>query len=757
MSAKKQAGERANRLAGETSPYLLQHAHNPVDWYPWGAEALERARREDRPIFLSIGYSACHWCHVMERESFENEAIAQVLNENFVPVKVDREERPDLDEIYMTATQMMSGSGGWPMSVFLTPDLKPFFAGTYFPPEDGTYGRAGFKRLCLELARAWRDRRSEVERVAENAVATIGQVLGGRAEPGAAARSSSLRPELIARAVQQMGQDFDPVHGGFGRAPKFPPSLRLALFLREYRRNPSERLRAMTELTLDRMARGGIYDQVGGGFHRYSVDEKWLVPHFEKMLYDNALLAWVYLDAGQALQIPSLHRVARQILDDMLREFHHPEGGFYSTLDADSEGEEGKYYVWSPEQVIEALGEPDGNFFNSLFDVTSRGNFEGKNIPNLLRQSLPEAAAELKVPLAELEARVDRLRQRLLEVRSRRAAPGLDDKVLASWNGLMIRAFARGYELLGEARYLAAAEGAAEFILTRMRRDGRLLASYRNGQAKLNAYLDDYAFLAVGMLHLHSATGEGRWLEEARALADALNQYFWDDEAGGYFFTSRDHESLIARPKSAQDSAIPSGNGMAALAQAELSQRTGESGYRERAERTIIASMPQVEQMPSAFATMLCALDALLHASPPAQPGQDGKVAVEARPPSAPVRPGETFRVGVRLSIPAGLHLNSNAPGEDTLFPTRLEVQPLRSFEVLRIDYPTPQKTGSVASGELQSVYEGDVEIEVELRAAEGIPATLYTLAASVTYQACTERECLPPATQKLEIPVRVG
>lgn len=754
--ATEQTHRHTNRLAGETSPYLLQHAHNPVDWHPWGEAALATARREDRPIFLSIGYAACHWCHVMERESFENEATARVLNEHFVPIKVDREERPDLDEVYMTATQMMSGSGGWPMSVFLTPDLKPFFAGTYFPPEDGVYGRVGFRTLCLELAKAWRERRDEVLRVAGNVAANVQQMLAGeRAGAGGAA----LGPEILARAVERMGRDFDPVYGGFGRAPKFPPSQRLAFFVRMQARDPNPRLQRMIDLTLDFMARGGMYDQVGGGFHRYSTDERWLVPHFEKMLYDNAQLASVYLDAGEALSNPAYHRIAREVLEDVLRRFVHPEGGIDSTLDADSEGEEGRYYVWTPDDVIGVLGREDGEFFNRIYDVAPGGNWEGKSIPNLLRRSLPEWAEQLGMPLAQLEARVDDLRARLREAREGRVPPGLDDKILAAWNGLMIRAFARGYEVLRDERYRRAAERAAEFVLTRMRRDGRLLVTFRVGEARLNAYLDDYAFMAAGLLQLHAATGEARWLEEAKGLIDTLNRHFWDEAGGGYFFTSHDHEALIARAKTMQDSAIPSGNAVAALALAWLAQRTGDADARRRAERIVAASTAQVEQYPAAFATMLIALETLLDlpAGETATSARSPRVTLEASAPARPVRPGETFRIAARLRVPPGWHVNANPPSEEYLIPTTLELLPVDGFETVKVDYPParPFEAGFAGGGAM--VYEGEVPIEIELRASEHAPGGEHVLQLSATYQPCTDRECLPPATQSARAVVRVA
>jgi hypothetical protein len=594
-----------NRLAHSTSPYLLQHAHNPVDWHPWGEEALARSRAEDKPILLSIGYSACHWCHVMERESFEDEGIAGLMNEHFVPVKVDREERPDLDDIYMAATLAMNqGQGGWPMTVFLTPDQEPFFAGTYFPPTD-RWGRPGFRTLLERIADLWkRDRASLRAQAAE-----VTQFLreNTRAAPGL-----SVGAEEIRKAVAQLARDFDERWGGFGRAPKFPPSPALSLLLRAHRRfGDTEALRMATR-TLEMMARGGMHDQIGGGFHRYSVDERWLVPHFEKMLYDNAQLARVYLEAHQAAGDPSFRSVAEDVLDYVLREMTSPEGGFYSATDADSEGEEGKFFVWTPAEVREALGDAEAaRLFGAAYDVTEAGNFEGHAIPNRPRP-LDEVAAELGVAASDLDASLALSRARLYEARSRRVPPALDDKVLTAWNGLMIGAFADGFRVSGHARYLEAAARAASFLRAHLvRADGRLLRTWRAGHAHLDAYLEDYAYLAAGLLDLYEAGGDASHLREAERLAGHILADFAAED-GGFYSTAHGHESLIVRHREGHDGATPAANAVAAQTLARLSHHLDHGDLRERAAEAIRAWGKAIARQPRAFTTSLAAVDLLL-------------------------------------------------------------------------------------------------------------------------------------------------
>ncbi len=592
-----------NRLVHETSPYLKQHAHNPVDWYPWGPEALARARQLDRPIFLSIGYSACHWCHVMEHESFEDPEVARILNDHFVSIKVDREERPDLDQIYMTAVQMLTGQGGWPMSMFLTPDLKPFYGGTYFPPDD-RYSRPSFKRLLLALAEAWRERRDEIDRSAGQITANL-QGLGRlETQPG------ELGPALLRGAATQLSRAFDRVYGGFGQAPKFPHPMDLRLLLRAWRRFGDDDALHMVRLTLDRMAMGGIYDHLGGGFHRYSTDERWLVPHFEKMLYDNALLSAAYLEGYQATGEALYRDVVEETLGYVLREMTSPEGPFYSTQDADSEGEEGKFFVWSAQEIEAILGADRADLFMDVYSVTAEGNWEGKNILNRSK-TFAQAARVRQTDEAELHRRLAEARRKLYEVRSRRVWPGRDDKVLTAWNGLMIGALAQAAVPLERPAYAEAAAKAADFILRRMRGpDGRLLRTYSHGaEAKLNAYLEDYSFLIDGLVSLYEATFAPRWIEAALELTDILIDQFWDADEGGFFFTGRDHEALIARSKDPQDSSTPSGNSLAVMALLRLAKLTGRKDLFDKAEITLRQFRGLMADAPQAAGQMLTALD----------------------------------------------------------------------------------------------------------------------------------------------------
>lgn len=593
-----------NRLAGESSPYLLQHAFNPVDWFPWGDESLSLAMQLDKPIFLSIGYSACHWCHVMEHESFENSDIAKLMNDHFVCIKVDREERPDLDQIYMTSVQMMTGRGGWPMSVFLTPDLRPFFGGTYWPPAS-RMGMPGFRDILIGVADAWKNRRDDVLRSAGELTDEV-----VRASNEALPRSG-LSLETLHDAMQQFLRRVDWQQGGFGGAPKFPHPMDLRVLLRCWRRFGEQQALDAVRLTLDKMANGGLYDHLGGGFHRYSTDAHWLVPHFEKMLYDNALLVPVYLEAFQATDNAEDARVVRETLDYVLREMTQPQGGFYATQDADSEGEEGKFFVWSEEEVLALLGPEDGRLFCYAYDISPRGNWEGHSILN--RPKTHEQAAKvLQVSPEELSAVLTRGRVKLFEARSQRVAPGRDDKVLVSWNGLMIAAMSQAAVVLGEPRYAAAASAAADFILTKMRdADGRLLHAFKDGRARFNAYLDDYTCLIDGLIDLYQATFEPRWLDAALELAEQLQSRF-EDPRGGFFYTSIDHERLVARVKDTQDNATPSGNGMAAYALARLGTLTGQPQLLGRAYATLEAMSGQLDKFAMASGQSLLALDFVL-------------------------------------------------------------------------------------------------------------------------------------------------
>ncbi len=595
-----------NRLIHETSPYLLQHAHNPVDWHPWGEEALARARREDKPILLSIGYSACHWCHVMERESFENEAIAKLMNDNYVNIKVDREERPDLDAIYMNSVQMMTGHGGWPMTVFLTPDGRPFYGGTYFPPAD-RYNIPGFPRVLIAVAESWRDRRAEIEKSADGLLGELRRLdLVSQAE-------GAIDAGIPARAAADLLRRLDPEHGGFGRAPKFPPSMTLSFLLRCHANEKEPALLHAVELTLEKMARGGMYDQLGGGFHRYSVDEKWLVPHFEKMLYDNALLSRVYLDAWLATGKPFYREIAVETLEYVRREMTDPGGGFYSSQDADSEGVEGRFFVWTPREIEALLGAEEAALFCGYFDVTEHGNFEEANILHV-EAELPAAAARMGVAPARLAEVVARGKRVLFEARERRIKPGRDEKILTAWNGLMLRSFAEAARVLDREDYLQVALRNAGFLLSALRRDGRLLRTHKAGESRLNAYQEDYAYVIDGLLALYEATFDPRWFAEARALTETMIEQFWDAEAGGFFFTSGDHESLITRTRDFYDNATPAGNSVAAHLLLRLALWTGEDRYRDMAERILLLMQSALQRMPSGFGHLLCALDLYLAA-----------------------------------------------------------------------------------------------------------------------------------------------
>jgi uncharacterized protein YyaL (SSP411 family) len=590
-----------NRLSKETSPYLLQHAHNPVDWYPWGEEAFEHARRDNKPILLSIGYSACHWCHVMEHESFENEKIAGLMNENFINIKVDREERPDLDQIYMNAVQMMTGHGGWPMTMFLTPEGVPFYGGTYFPPED-RFNIPGFPRVLLGVADAYRSRPDEVEETATSMLKEL-QRMGQTSES-----NESLTLEILDTAERKIAGSYDARHGGFGNAPKFPAAMNLEFLLRQYYRTGNSELLKMIENTCRKMAEGGLYDQLGGGFHRYSTDARWLVPHFEKMLYDNALLSRLYLHVYQQTKDDFYRRIAEETLDYVIREMTDERGGFYSTQDADSEGHEGKFFVWTIDEVKEILGEEDGVLFSAYYDVTEEGNFEGKNILNVSR-SMEEVAKAAGVTTKRLREVLESGRRELFAVRERRIKPARDEKILTAWNGLMLASFAEAAAILERVDYKDVAEKNAQFVLENLQRGGLLLRTHKGNQSKLNGYLDDYAFLVDGLIALYQATGKLRWLEEARALTDRMLEEFWDDEEGGFFYTGKSHEELIVRSKDYLDNATPSGNSVAAEVLLHLAILIANEDYSRKAVTVFRLLSDPLKRYASAFGRLLGALD----------------------------------------------------------------------------------------------------------------------------------------------------
>ncbi|WP_338835350.1 thioredoxin domain-containing protein [Neomoorella thermoacetica] len=641
---------RPNRLIHEKSPYLLQHAYNPVDWYPWGEEAFARARREDKPVFLSIGYSTCHWCHVMARESFNDEEVAALLNDSFIAIKVDREERPDIDQVYMAACQALTGSGGWPLTVFLTPEKRPFYAGTYFP-KHSRYGRPGLVELLKLIREKWATHREELEESGAELIQHVARQFTPTppGEPGA---------QVLEKGWQQLRAGFDPLYGGFSEAPKFPSPHQLLFLLRYWKRYDEAGALAMVEKTLQAMYCGGIYDHIGFGFARYSTDRRWLVPHFEKMLYDNALLAMAYLETRQATGKAVYGHVAREIFTWVLRDMTTPEGGFYSALDADSEGEEGRFYLWTPDQVREVLGGKEGEFFCRYFDITAGGNFEGRSIPNLIGRGKALFAAgtsgnesndttgDQRHPREQggraggisggggcakgspeddrlpgrgpttlagfgpaTAARLAAAREKLFAAREKRVHPHRDDKILTAWNGLMIAALARGAWVLDEPAYAAAAARAARFILTHLRdAEGRLQARYREGQAAFPAYLDDYAFLTWGLIELYQATFETGYLREALALTRQMQELF-RDEGGGYFFTPHGAGELPVRPREVYDGAIPSGNSVAALNLLRLARITGDSRLEEEAAAQVRALAGTVAEYPRGYSFYLCALD----------------------------------------------------------------------------------------------------------------------------------------------------
>jgi hypothetical protein len=749
-----------NRLIHETSPYLLQHAHNPVDWYPWGEEAFEKARQESKPVFLSIGYSSCHWCHVMERESFEQPDVGRFLNEHFISIKVDREERPDLDEIYMAAVQLLTQRGGWPMSTWLTPEGRPFHGGTYFP-------KAQFLQLLANIAEVYRSRRQEVEQSARQLTEYMAEVLSG-GEPA----EGALNRAVVENAVSRLGANFDETYGGFGRAPKFPPSTALPLLFHVYvRTRQADPIRWATR-TLTAMALGGIRDHLGGGFHRYSTDRQWLLPHFEKMLYDNAQLSRIYADGYRITGRPEYREVAEDTYDWVLREMTGEEGAFYSTLDADSEGEEGKFYVWSTEEIVQALGREDGELFCQVYNCLPGGNFHdeatgrptGLNIPHLTKP-LTVHAGEFGEPADAFKARMKALRDRLLAVRVGRVWPGLDDKILTAWNGLMIGSLAYGGQVLEKPEYVAAAARAADFILARMRPEGRLLRSSRKGQGKLTGYLEDYAFMVCALLDLHEANGEARWLTEATTLADAMIRYFWDEKNGGFYNTASDHEEILIRTKSSFDQAQPSGNSMAALGLTRLTKITGNPDYLEKVGQLLNAFLGIMQRNPSGVDTMIRA--AALYMEQANAPGVreeapgtpsavSGPIRASAELAATSLSPGGRTTLTVALEIAEGWHIHSEEPGEEALEPTQVRVSPGESVSVGRARAPEPKEVRLGFSDHPLSVYEGDVAWEIVLHASKDAQSGTIPVRVFIDVQPCTTDSCAAPATLMIEVPLEI-
>jgi uncharacterized protein YyaL (SSP411 family) len=734
-----------NRLARESSPYLLLHARNPVDWYPWGEEAFARARAEDRPIFLSVGYSTCYWCHVMERECFSDPEIAHALNEGFVCIKVDREERPDLDEIYMSATQLLTRSGGWPNSVFLTHELKPFFAGTYFPPQDAM-GRPGFPRVLAALREAWALRRPEVLSQAEAVGEAMHEQLAAGASPGGAPQAG-LGDELVSALARR----FDRRFGGFGRAPKFPSPSNLAFLLGRAKGGDGQ-AREMLVVTLDRMARGGLNDQLAGGFHRYSTDEAWLVPHFEKMLYDNAALAPLYAEAAPLAPGLGFERVARTTLDFVLRDLRAGDGGLLSAIDAETDGHEGAYYTWTKAELDAHLAGLDGDLFSAVHGTDGGPNFEGDRYVLSLPSPLAEAAAVRGLTMDALLERLAAGRDALLRARAARPRPLVDDKVMTDWNGLAISGLARSGAALGEPSYVAAAVSAARFVLGHLGTPN-LLHVHRGGVSRLAAFLDDYAFLIEGLLALEAATGDEAWLHEAVRLQTEQDARLLDPDGGGYFSAGEDHR-LLFRSKPGYDGAMSSGNGVAARNLLALHRRTGDERYREEAGAVLTAFGGAMNAAPLAHATLVhaflgletappraAAIPAPRRPSPAPSPIDDLEdtarevVSIDAR-----LAPGtEGWReFTLDLTVKPGWHIQPHQPSEPALVPTAVHAVLGR---VRDVSYPDAEAVGA-GSGR-SAVYRGRIRVTGAIEApAAGAPSL------ELTYQACDEGRCLPPVTR---------
>ena len=815
-----EAGKQ-NRLARETSPYLLLHAKNPVDWYPWGPEAFEKAKREQKPIFLSIGYSSCYWCHVMERLVFENEEIARYMNEHFVNIKVDREERPDVDEIYMLALQVyhqLSGSGGgggWPLSMFLTPEGQPIAGGTYFPPKDSDH-QMGFPSIMKRMVEAWTTQREQVEEGA----AKITDYVRREMRPGLVLEKPDLSRDLVDSVVRSIVQSRDPEFGGFDfslerpNSPKFPVPVKLALLQYQQKQSPSSGVEQALSATLQALAAGGIRDHLAGGFHRYSTDRYWVLPHFEKMLYDNAQLADVFVEAYRSTKQPEYREVAEETLDFILTEMTDPQGGFHSALDAETEGVEGRYYVWSLDQV-ERLGGPHARDFIATYGMLEAAPFEHGYVLHL-PQPILDTATELKVPPQELRVRLQDARGRLLEARRRRPAPLKDDKILTSWNGLMVRAFANAASVLGQRRYLEAAERGMMFLLTSMRdEEGRLLRTWRADTAKLNAYLDDYAFVVDALITLHLTTRDEKWLNAARRLSDDQIRLFWDETDGGFFFTSHHHEELLARTKNGWDSVLPSGNSVSVRNLIRLASLTGENSYRNKAQKILEIFAPQFQQNPRGSAFMALALGEFLdepdyrslrdrvasapattspgpqtptttggnspptpeapQAGAPSKPVADSKspAAVDANPTADKAAnhrvtakaflandrlpAGGESQIGILLAIEPGWHINTNPANPEFLIPTTVELKSKLGVTMSTPKYPAGGELKLEGIDSAYHVYEGEVLVTASLKIPETAASKLEEFELTIRYQACNDQNCERPKTLKFAARVPVA
>ena len=763
------AHAHTNQLIHETSPYLLQHAHNPVDWFAWGPEAFAKARREGKPIFLSVGYSTCYWCHVMERESFEREDVAEILNKHFIAIKVDREERPELDQQFMVATQLVAGGrGGWPNSVWLTPDGQPWMAGTYFPREQ-------FKQVLTHLAEAWGDQNEAVLQQAANITDAIRRTADARAA------AKPLSRDLITKAIEVAERRFDANRGGFGGAPKFPPHAMLTVLANEYGRQPDEKTLRMITTTLREMARGGVYDQVGGGFHRYSTDADWLLPHFEKMLYDNGQLMRPYTDAALATNETLFRETIEGVYVWLQREMTSPEGGFYSALDSESDAEEGKYYVWSQAEIIKILGPTDGAILSSVYGVQPGGNFKEEasshqSTNNILhrRESLQASARRLKLNEGDLRERIEGMRSKLIEARDERSYPHLDDKIIAAWNGLMIDGLAYAGRKLDEPKYTAAARAAADFVLDSMLVDGKLRRTFRDGRSKLDGYLNDYAFVSKGLVELYRSTDDPRYLDAAVLFAEVMLRDFQDATSGGFFFTARSDKEIAAadmagfviRSKNlAGGGNLPSGNGVAAELMLDLAELTGENRYRIAAEKTLQQLSGHLHQYAGNPDHLLVPLSRILDAqaakaSSPTEPKSSFAVGVirgQIEPSVSEVNPGEAFEVQIRIAVDDGWHLYAKNPDAPFVKPTELTIEANATVQVVNIEFPDGTKKSDVALAQVLAIYEGEIVISVKLKVSPDAKPGRQMINAVLATQACDDKKCLPPESTKLQFAVDVA
>ncbi|HHJ38230.1 MAG: hypothetical protein AXA67_00950 [Methylothermaceae bacteria B42] len=716
-----------NRLILEDSPYLLQHAHNPVDWHPWGKEAFDQALRENKPVFLSIGYATCHWCHVMEEESFDNPDIAGILNKYFIPIKVDRERRPDVDATYMNAVMLVTGHGGWPLSAFLTPEGKLFYGATYFPPQQ-------FKQLVLRIADAWQKQRAEIEAQAQEITQAVEKMNAAGQEAG------EVDAELARQAIQEILSHFDPVHGGFGDAPKFPNEPWLTLLADEaWRSRDPKGMKVFTQ-TLDAMARGGIYDQIGGGFHRYATDAAWLVPHFEKMLYNQAQLGLLYTQAYLVTGNRFFERIARQTFDYVLREMTAPEGGFYSATDADSEGEEGKFFVWTPAQIKAVLSPGDAALAIEIYGVTERGNFEGKNILHL-PQPLEAFACSKGMKEADLLDRLETIRQKLYQARAKRVPPLRDDKIVTAWNGMMIASLADAGRLLSEPRYLQAAQKAAEFLWQHHQRDGRLLRSSLESRASGDAMQEDYAWLALGFLTLYDADAGDLWLQRAQTLTRTLLTDYWDEKAGAFYMNRTSAEPLMVRPMDTYDNAVPSGNAVAARLLARLLKRSPQLLYETRFNRLRAALSGQIRRSPAGMANFLLAVREY-------ELGETGPLQYLAQGNAKAAVKWQNAALTVEITLKPGWHINAYEAADSDLIPTTLKVASPGGWQLHDIHFPAPQMKSFGFTQKPLAVYEGKVVISASLVPGKG------PLSLQLNLQACNSQHCLAPEQAMLQVPI---